>query len=63
MGYTMEGKNVVIWTEKQFISYAYPFHDEGENHTFFYDNLRSKKPLFECLSSLSKRGEGKVDFR
>jgi hypothetical protein len=52
MGYTMEGKNVVIWTTKEFIADDYPFNDDGENHTFFYQNLRG--PHFATyLSRLS----------
>ena len=50
MGYTtLKGGKIVIWTNKVFEADPYPFDDEGENHTYFFANL--KGPHFgECLS-------------
>lgn len=53
MGYTLEGKKIVIWTVKRFISEPWPWQDEGENHTYFYSNLKSKDYFATCLSVLS----------
>jgi hypothetical protein len=53
MGYTMEGKKVVIWTQTLFIADDYPFQDDGENHTFFYSNLKDSKPFLSCLACIS----------
>lgn len=50
MGYTIENKKIVIWTEKKFICDVWPFQDEGENHTFFFTNLKSGKAFASCLS-------------
>jgi len=54
MGYTIENKKIVIWTEKRFISDEYPFNDEGDNYTFFYKNLRDKAPFASCLAKLEE---------
>jgi len=50
MGYTTEkGGKIVIWTSKKFVADPYPFHEEGENHTYFFENL--KGPHFAaCLA-------------
>lgn len=43
MGYTtLKGGKIVIWTTKRFIPDPYPFNDEGQNWTFFYENLRGE---------------------
>lgn len=54
MGYTIENGKVVIWTEKKFICDEWPFQDEGENHTFFFTNLKSGKAFASCLSILNE---------
>jgi len=54
MGYTIEKKKKVIWTEKRFISDEYPFQDEGDNHTFFYKNLKDRTSFCSCLSQLTE---------
>lgn len=51
MGYTMEGGKVVIWTQKIFVADDYPFQDEGDNWTFFYENLKDRTPFASCLAS------------
>ena len=38
MGYTMENKKAVIWTEKVAEPWQYPFQDEVTNYTYFYTN-------------------------
>lgn len=53
MGYTIENKKIVIWTEKRFVADEYPFNDEGDNHTFFYRNLKDRTPFASCLSILN----------
>lgn len=54
MGYTtLKGGKIVIWTNKGFVADKWPFHDEGENYTFFYKNLRG--PYFaKCLARESE---------
>lgn len=42
MGYTIENKKIVIWTEKVPIADPYPFNDEVTNYTYFYKNLSDR---------------------
>ena len=60
MGYTIEKGKFVIWTVKTFVADRYPFHDEGENHTYFYKNLYDRDSFAECLSMQSE--EYKIKF-
>jgi hypothetical protein len=52
MGYTMEGKKMVIWTVKRWVADPYPFHDDVTNYTDFYENLKDRKSFATCLASL-----------
>ena len=60
MGYTIENKKIVIWTEKVFVADPYPFNDEGDNHTFFYKNLKDRQSFASCLSILSEYDKQEV---
>lgn len=53
MGYTKEKGKIVIWTEKVFMADKYPFQDQGENHTFFFSNLKDRMHVVSCLSCLT----------
>jgi hypothetical protein len=50
MGYTTEGKQIVIWTEKRSVADPYPNNDCVTNYTYFYKNLKDRKPFMECLA-------------
>lgn len=52
MGYTIEKGKIVIWTEKIFMADDYPFQSEGENHTFFYKNLKDRQHFKRCVSAI-----------
>jgi len=52
MGYTVEGKNTVIWTQKIFEADKWPFNDEGDNYTYFFKNLRDNNYFLKCLARL-----------
>jgi hypothetical protein len=51
MGYTMEGKKVVIWTVKRWEADKYPFNDDVTNFTDFYENLKDRRPFATCFAS------------
>ena len=54
MGYTtLKGGKIVIWTNKGFAADKWPFHDEGEDYTFFYKNLRGPE-FAKCLARESE---------
>jgi len=60
MGYTtLKGGKIVIWTSKIFVADPWPHHDDGQNHTLFFKNL--KGPSFgRCLARLT--ASEKIDF-
>lgn len=54
MGYTtLKGGKIVIWTSKVFVADDYPFNQEGENHTYFFKNLKGIR-FTTCLSRLTE---------
>ena len=52
MGYTMEGGKVVIWTQKIGEAADYPFQDDVTNYTYFYENLKDRRPFATCFASI-----------
>lgn len=60
MGYTIENKKIVIWTSKVAVADPWPFNDEATNYTYFYKNLKDKKPFAECLSVLNDMAKFKI---
>jgi len=60
MGYTVEGKNTIIWTQKVFEADKWPFNHEGENYTYFFKNLRDKNHFMKCLARLSEDEKKKL---
>jgi len=60
MGYTVEGKNTVIWTEKVFETDKWPFNDEGQNYTYFFKNLRDNKYFLRCEARLPETEKKKI---
>lgn len=60
MGYTQEGKKIVIWTQKIFVADDYPFNDEGENNTLFFENLHARTSFMGCKASLPEEEKIKL---
>ena len=55
MGYTIQNKKIVIWTEKVFEADEWPFNDEGTNWTYFYKNLKDIKHFAQTLAARSDK--------
>lgn len=54
MGYTViKGNKTIIWTNKVFESYGWPWNDTGENYTYFYKNLKGGS-FGKCLARESE---------